>query len=94
MHIDIAWTYNYSEIKTDGIMRFDEIILGCFVFLFFPKASPIMEQREYISTHHNKFHPHVVNILFAIEKPKNFKFHVSNSIYTYTKIKISLSCIL
>ena len=28
----------------------------------------------YISTHHNKFHPQIVNILFVIELQNNFEF--------------------
>ena len=28
----------------------------------------------YISTHHNKFHPQIVNILFVIKLQNNFEF--------------------
>ena len=37
----------------------------------------------YISTHHNKFHPKIVNILFVIELQNNFEFGVSNCIQKY-----------
>ncbi len=37
----------------------------------------------YIISHHNKFHPHIVNILFVIELQNNFLFYVSKFIEKY-----------
>ena len=37
----------------------------------------------YISIHHEKFHPQIVNILFLIELQNNFQFQVSNFIQKY-----------
>ena len=36
--------------------------------------------KYYIITYHNKFHPHIVNILFVIELQDNFLFYVSKFI--------------
>ena len=37
----------------------------------------------YILTHHNKFHPQIVNILFVIKLQNNFEFYIPKFIEKY-----------
>jgi len=44
------------------------------------KLQKSLHLKYYIITHHKKFHPHIVYIVFVIELQNNFVFYVSNFI--------------